>query len=74
MAVFTFPEGYDFSGKTILPIYTHEGSGMGRSEKDIRKTCPDARVRKGLAIQGGRVQRAEDDIAAWTRKSGGRDL
>ena len=37
MAVFTFLEAYDFSGKTIVPFCTHEGSGMGRSENDIRK-------------------------------------
>jgi flavodoxin len=37
MAVFTFLEEYDFSRKTILPFCTHGGSGMGRSESDIKK-------------------------------------
>ena len=32
MAVFTFLEEYDFSGKTIIPFCTHEGSGMGHSK------------------------------------------
>ena len=32
MAVLTFLEKYDFSGKTILPLCTNEGSGMGQSE------------------------------------------
>lgn len=32
MAVATFLESYDFSGKTILPLCTNEGSGMGSSE------------------------------------------
>src|SRR5512145_3060339 len=31
MAVFTFLESYDFSGKTIIPFCTHEGSGLGSS-------------------------------------------
>ena len=35
MAVCTFLEAYDFSGKTILPFCTHEGSGMGHSERDL---------------------------------------
>lgn len=52
MAVFTFLEKYDFSGKTIKPFCTHEGSGMGRSESDIRKLCSSAKVEKGLAIHG----------------------
>ena len=42
MAVFTFLEGFDFSGKTILPLCTHEGSGMGGSERDIQNTCAGA--------------------------------
>lgn len=36
MAVFTFLESYDFSGKTIIPFCTHEGSGLGNSERDIK--------------------------------------
>ena len=70
MAVYSFLEGYDFSGKTIIPFCTHEGSGMGHSENDIRNLCPTARVLKGLPITGGSVQRAENDITAWLRKSG----
>ena len=70
MAVFTFLEGYDFSGKTIVPFCTHEGSGMGRSERDIRKLCPNARLLKGLPLHGGSVQKAGDAIATWLRTSG----
>lgn len=70
MAVFTFLEAHDFSGKTILPFCTHEGSGMGRSERDIEKLCPAGSVLKGLAIRGGSVQRAEDEIANWLRTLG----
>jgi flavodoxin len=70
MPVFTFLEGHDFSGKTILPFCTHEGSGLGRSESDIKKICPYATVLNGLSIKGGNVQRAENDISAWLNKSG----
>lgn len=37
MAVFTFLEHFDFAGKTIKPFCTHEGSGVGKAEKDIKK-------------------------------------
>ena len=67
MAVFTFLEHYDFSGKTILPFCTHEGSGMGASEKDIRKLCPGAKAEKGLAIRGGSVKDAEPALDRWMR-------
>lgn len=65
MAVFTFLERYDFSGKTIKPFCTHEGSGMGSSIEDIKKLCPDAKVEKGLAIYGSRVSRSEKEIKNW---------
>ena len=70
MAVFTFLEEYDFPGRTIVPFCTHEGSGMGRSESDIKKLCPDARILKGLPIVGGSVRNAEKDIADWLRDLG----
>ena len=65
MAVFTFLEHFDFSGKVIKPFCTHEGSGLGHSMDDIRKLCPDADVREGLAIHGASVGRAKNDIENW---------
>lgn len=70
MVVFTFLEAYDFAGKTVLPFCTNEGSGLGRSEGDIKKLCPKAKVLNGLAIRGSAVKRAGDDIAHWIAASG----
>jgi flavodoxin len=67
MAALTFLETYDFSGKTIVPYCTHEGSGIGTSELDIKKACPQAKVLPGLAIRGGSVDRADKDVANWLR-------
>ena len=68
MPVFTFLETYDFSGKTIIPFCTHEGSGMGHSESDIKKLCPGAKVKKGLPIRGSNVQHSENEIFQWLQK------
>lgn len=68
MAVFTFLEAYDFSGKTIIPYCTHEGSGIGSSESDIKKLCPSAKVLPGLAIRGSSVNRADKDVENWIKK------
>lgn len=68
MAVFTFLEHFDFSGKTIMPFCTHEGSGMGSSERDIRRLCPKAQVEKGLAIHGGSVSRSRKEIEKWIER------
>lgn len=48
-AVLTFLEEYDFSGKTIIPIATSEGSGLGTGPRQIAAACPTAIVRDGLA-------------------------
>ncbi len=70
MPVWTFLESFDFSGKTILPLCTHEGSGLGRSEADIQTLCPKATLQKGLALRGGGVKDAKKDIAAWLKRNG----
>ncbi|MDD4752990.1 MAG: flavodoxin [Desulfitobacteriaceae bacterium] len=68
MAVFTFLESYDFSGKTIIPYCTHEGSGMGSSERDIKKLCPNAKLLSGLVIRGGDVDQADKELVNWLEK------
>lgn len=65
MCVFTFLEHFDFTGKTIKPFCTHEGSGMGSSENDIKKLCPGAKVEQGLAIHGSRISGAKAQFEKW---------
>jgi flavodoxin len=62
MAVCTFLESYDFSDKIIIPFCTHEGSGIGRSEHDIMKLCPNAKVLSGIAIKGSLVAGADIEV------------
>ena len=70
MAVFTFLEAFDFSGKTILPLCTNEGSGMGGSERDIAKTCPGAKLAKGLPITGSSAESAKPQDEKWLKANG----
>lgn len=69
MAVYTFLENHDFTGKTILPFCTHEGSGLGRSVQEIIKLCPKADVREGLAIRGSGIGNAKPEIEKWLKKN-----
>lgn len=59
MAVYTFLEKYNFDGKKIKPIATHEGSKMGTSERELEITIPCADIKKGLPIQGGTVRESK---------------
>jgi flavodoxin len=65
MPVYTFLESYDFTGKAIVPFCTHEGSGMGHSEKDIAKACSKATVLTGIAIHGTSASTAGPDVSSW---------
>ena len=70
MAVFTFLEAFDFSGKTVLPLCTNEGSGMGSSERDIRRACPGAAVKKGLSITGSQAANSKGSVRKWLAANG----
>ncbi len=65
MAVYTFLEHFDLSGKRIHPFCTHEGSGLSGTEQDIRKAAKGAVVEKGLAIHGSNVDNAKVLLEQW---------
>ena len=65
MAVYTFLEAFDFSGKKIHPFCTHEGSGLSSTENDIKRTAKGAEVTKGLAINGSTVDGARNKVEGW---------
>ncbi len=68
MPVATFLSEYDFSGKTIVPFCTHEGSRLGRSVTDITKFCPQSTILDGLAVRGGDVKNAQNEVSEWLRE------
>ncbi|MBR0036054.1 MAG: NAD(P)H-dependent oxidoreductase [Bacteroidales bacterium] len=59
MVVYTFLESFDFTGKTIIPFCTNEGSGMGSSVRFIKKLCPGANVDDGTSIHGAEAAHAD---------------
>lgn len=68
-AVFSQLERLDFTGKQVFPVMTHEGSGLGRCEEDLRKLCAGASFGKGLAIMGSKVAQSEKMVTDWAKKS-----
>ena len=65
MAMFTQLERLDFTGKRVLPLMTHEGSGLSGSMKDIKRICRGADIADGLAVRGADVSDSEKAIAEW---------
>lgn len=62
MICYTFLESYDFSGKTIIPFCTHEGSGNAGTQSKIQSAAPNAEVNEVLAIQGRDTQNNPDNV------------
>ena len=68
MAVFTQLERLDFTGKKVIALMTHEGSGLGNSEHDLRKICKGATFGTGIAVHGADAEKAETAVADWAKK------
>jgi len=68
MAVFTLLDKVDLSEKTIYPLCTNEGSGMGSSLRDLKKLCPGSEIKDGLPIYGSEVYECDADLKRWLGK------
>ena len=68
MAVYTFLEYYNFTGKAIHPFCTHEGSGLSHTVQDIQKAASGAVVTKGLAIHGSTADSAKAALEKWVQE------
>ena len=64
MPVYTFIESHDWTGKTVIPFCTHEGSGLSATEKYIANACTGATVLKGLAVRGTTAQTSRPEAQA----------
>lgn len=71
MLVYTFIEKHNWQGKTVIPFCTHEGSGLGDTERKLGKACEGATFRKGLAVCGATAQRSKDQarkaVTSWLK-------
>ena len=69
MPVFSQIERLDFTGKKVMVLMTHEGSGLGSSERDLRKMCKGATFGNGMAVHGADSAKSEKSVAAWAKKN-----
>lgn len=69
MPMFTVLEKIDLANKTVLPFSTHEGSGLGNVERDIKRICVGASIKPGLAIYGSAVNGAKNNVENWIKKN-----
>lgn len=71
MAMYTFFEEYDFTGKTIVPFNTHRGSQFSSTISTIQSLEPGATViTEGFTFPGDNAADAADEVAAWLKEIG----
>ena len=71
MAVYSFFDEYDFSGKTIIPFNVHNGSRFSRTIQTIQELEPDATViENGFTVNERDVADAAGDVAFWLQELG----
>ena len=56
MCMYTFIEAHDWSGKTVIPFCTHEGSGSGKTDRTLKAAMKGADVKRALAVRGSTAQ------------------
>ena len=70
MAVFSFLEQHNFSGKTIVPFCTHGTSGVSNTVTDLKKLNLQATIREHIAFYRNDVKDAEVPVRNWLRNLG----
>ena len=48
---------------------THEGSGLGSCERDLKRICKGASFGAGLAIHGADAVQSESKVVSWAKKA-----
>ena len=67
-AIFTQLELLDFTGKKVMAVMTHEGSGLGFCERDLKNICKGAAFGKGIAVHGADAAKSESSVSKWAKQ------
>lgn len=67
MAIYTQVEKLDWHGKKVMVLVTHEGSGLGACERDLKRVLNGAVFGKGLAVHGADAAASETTVRNWAK-------
>lgn len=68
MALYSFFDEYDLSGKTLIPFCTHGGSGLSDTVNSINEQEPNATILEGIAIKDDSVDKSDTNVTEWLNK------
>ena len=77
----SFLRQYDLKGKTVIPLNTHAGYGVGSSFTTVKELCPESTILEGIVTNGGierdgvlmdikdaRPEEVKTEIPTWLKK------
>lgn len=68
MAVYSFIEEYDLSGKTVVPFVTHGTGGLAGTIKDITAALPDSvNILEPIGVYRPEVDASHDEVVKWLK-------
>jgi flavodoxin len=70
MAMYSFLEEYDLSGKTVIPFCTSGGSQFSDALDTIRKMQPNIDLLDGLAVRDDDTLKAQSSVVNWLQELG----
>lgn len=71
MALYSFFDEYDFSGKTIIPFNVHNGSRLSDTVNTISELEPDSTIiGNAFTISENDVPNAEKEVKDWLKEIG----
>lgn len=70
MAIWSFLEAYDLTGKTVIPFCTHGGGGEQKCFSDFARHAGKAVLKKGFVCPGGMVEDARPKVEQWLEETG----
>ena len=65
MAVYTFVESYDWSGKTLVPFNTSASGGFGSSLPGLEESAAGASILDGISFTERTLGDAQSEVTAW---------
>ena len=71
MAVHSFIEEYDFSGKTVIPFVTHGTGGLANCINDLTAALPEStEVLEPIGVYRDDVKNSKDEVQEWVKSLG----
>lgn len=71
MAVFSFLEEYDLSGKKVVLFCSHGTGGLASSVKDITAAIPDSTIESNvIGVSRDDISKSHDAVKSWLKEIG----